>query len=131
MPNPDENIGDVWAQTLSILEASPDITPRQIAFIRLAKPLAILDVTVRRNGYGRQRESFEAPLTVRDLAGGDFAGVFIRAPVVERVGPAIDVLARYEAAPVLGRQGRVWFSSFHPELSGDLRLHERFLQEVG
>jgi 5'-phosphate synthase pdxT subunit len=95
------------------------------------QPLALLDLTVRRNGYGRQRESFEAPLAVRDLPGGSFAGVFIRAPVVERAGSEVDVLAAYEGAPVLGRQGNVWFSSFHPELSGDLRLHERFLQEVG
>ena len=94
------------------------------------QPLGILDVTVRRNGYGRQRESFEVALDVRDLAGGPFAGVFIRSPVVERAGSALEVLAEYEGVPVLGRQGRFWFSSFHPELSGDLRLHQRFLQEV-
>jgi 5'-phosphate synthase pdxT subunit len=94
------------------------------------QPLGVLDVTVRRNGYGRQRESFEAPLTVRDLPGGVFTGVFIRAPVVERAGPRVDVLADYEGVPVLGRQGPVWFASFHPELSDDLRLHQKFLQEV-
>ncbi|MGQ0824104.1 MAG: pyridoxal 5'-phosphate synthase glutaminase subunit PdxT [Actinomycetota bacterium] len=95
------------------------------------EPLGVLDVTVRRNGYGRQRESFEAPLAVRDLGGGDFQGVFIRAPVVEAAGPAVEVLAVHDGVPVLGRQGRLWFSSFHPELAGDLRLHERFLHEVG
>jgi len=95
------------------------------------RPLALLDVTVRRNGYGRQRQSFEAQLDVRGLAGGQFAGVFIRAPVVERVGAGIDVLAEHEGVPVLGRQGHVWFSSFHPELAGDLRLHQQFLNEVG
>jgi 5'-phosphate synthase pdxT subunit len=94
------------------------------------RPFGCLDVTVRRNGYGRQRESFEVPLDVRDLDGGAFPGVFIRAPLVERAGPAVDVLARHDGVPVLGRQGAIWFASFHPELSGDLRLHRLFLSEV-
>jgi 5'-phosphate synthase pdxT subunit len=94
------------------------------------QPLQLLDVTVRRNGYGRQRESFEAPLAVRDLVGGTFRGVFIRAPVVERVGPAVEILAEHDGVPVLGRQGLIWFASFHPELSGDLRLHQRFVSEL-
>ena len=94
------------------------------------QPLRLLDVTVRRNGYGRQRESFEVPLDVRDLSGGAFRGVFIRAPVVERAGPGVEVLAEYDGVPVFGRQGRIWFASFHPELSGDLRLHQRFLSEL-
>ncbi len=90
-------------------------------------PFGVLDVTVRRNGYGRQRESFEAPLAVTALTDGDFTGVFIRAPVVEMVGPDVEVLATYDGAPVLGRAGVIWFASFHPELSGDLRLHQLFL----
>ena len=94
------------------------------------EPLAALDVAVRRNAYGRQRESFEAPLMIESMAGGPFPGVFIRAPVVERVGAHVDVLASHGDHPVLVRQGRVWSSTFHPELSGDLRLHQRFLQEV-
>ena len=94
------------------------------------QPLRVLDVTVRRNGYGRQRESFEAPLSVRGVGGGTFPGVFIRAPKVERVGPEVEVLATHEGVPVLGRQGPVFFASFHPELSGDLRLHMLFTQEV-
>jgi 5'-phosphate synthase pdxT subunit len=93
-------------------------------------PLAVLDVTVRRNGYGRQRESFEAPLAVRGLPDGAFPGVFIRAPVVERVGPEVEVLAELDGAPVLGRGGNLWFSSFHPELSGDLRLHQLFVNRI-
>ena len=93
-------------------------------------PLGVLDVTVRRNGYGRQRESFETPLTVRGLADGDFAGVFIRAPVVERVGRSVEVLAELDGVPVLGRVHDLWFASFHPELSGDLRLHQLFVNEV-
>jgi 5'-phosphate synthase pdxT subunit len=95
------------------------------------RPLRVLDVTVRRNGYGRQRESFEVALEVRDLPGGSFPGVFIRAPVIERVGDSVEVLAEHEGVPVLGRQGHCWFSTFHPELAGDLRLHQRFLREVG
>ncbi len=93
-------------------------------------PLGLLDVTVRRNGYGRQRESFEAPLAIRGLSDGAFPGVFIRAPVVERVGPDIEVLAVCDGIPVLGRAGDLWFASFHPELSGDLRLHQLFVNEV-
>jgi pyridoxal 5'-phosphate synthase pdxT subunit len=93
-------------------------------------PLGVLDVTARRNGYGRQAQSFEAPLTIAGLSGGPFAGVFIRAPVVEAAGPAVEVLATFEDRPVLCRQGRVWAATFHPELSGDLRVHQQFLQEV-
>jgi 5'-phosphate synthase pdxT subunit len=96
------------------------------------QPLGAIDVTVRRNGYGRQRESFEAALTVAEV-GGDpfpnhpFPGVFIRAPVVERVGPGVEVLAEYDGRAVLGRDGRVLFATFHPELAADLRVHQLFL----
>ena len=89
-----------------------------------------IDIAVRRNGYGRQRDSFEAQLDVVGLAGGPFPGVFIRAPLVESVGPGTDVLSSHDGVPVLLRSGPVWVSSFHPELSGDLRLHQRFLEEV-
>lgn len=92
------------------------------------EPLGLLDVTVRRNGYGRQVDSFEAPLTVSGMAGGPFPGVFIRAPIVERVGDGVEVLATHEDRPVLCRQATIWAATFHPELSGDLRVHERFLQ---
>jgi 5'-phosphate synthase pdxT subunit len=92
--------------------------------------LDVLDVSVRRNGYGRQRESFEAALDVRELGGAPFDGVFIRAPVIERVGAGVEVLAEYDGHAVLGRSGPVWFATFHPELAGDLRLHQHFLNEV-
>jgi pyridoxal 5'-phosphate synthase pdxT subunit len=94
------------------------------------RPLGLLDLTVRRNGYGRQREAFEAELAVRGLPGGRFRGVFIRAPRIEHADPSVEVLAEHEDVPVLGRQGHIIFSSFHPELAGDLRLHEHFLREV-
>jgi 5'-phosphate synthase pdxT subunit len=91
------------------------------------QPLGAIDVTVRRNGYGRQRDSFEADLDVAPLADDPFRGVFIRAPVVERVGPSVEVLAEYDGHPVLGRDGSVLFATFHPELAGDLRVHQLFL----
>jgi len=98
------------------------------------QPLGVIDVTVRRNGYGRQRDSFEADLEIAELdasgLGSDpFSGVFIRAPVIERIGKGVEVLATHDDAAVLGRQGAILFATFHPELSGDLRVHELFLKE--
>jgi 5'-phosphate synthase pdxT subunit len=95
-----------------------------------AEPLGALDLTVRRNAFGRQRESFEADLDVEDLPGGPFPAVFIRAPVVTRVGPGVEVLASVASGPVLCRGGAVTVASFHPELGTDRRLHERFLKET-
>ncbi|HEY4028098.1 MAG TPA: pyridoxal 5'-phosphate synthase glutaminase subunit PdxT [Candidatus Dormibacteraeota bacterium] len=91
--------------------------------------LGVLDIRVRRNGYGRQVDSFEADLEVRGLEGGPFPGVFIRAPIVEEVGAA-EVMAEHDGRPVAVRQGRVMALAFHPELSGDLRLHREFLRLV-
>ncbi|MBM3675716.1 MAG: pyridoxal 5'-phosphate synthase glutaminase subunit PdxT [Actinobacteria bacterium] len=93
-------------------------------------PLAAVDLAARRNAYGRQVDSFEAPLAVRALSGGPFPGVFIRAPAIVSLGPHVEVLAEHDGEPVLAREGAVWVSTFHPELAGDLRLHERFLQEL-
>jgi 5'-phosphate synthase pdxT subunit len=88
-----------------------------------------LDIDVRRNGYGRQLESFEAPL---QLEGDEeaFPGVFIRAPLLEETGTT-EVIARHEGQPVGVRKGRTMALAFHPELSGDLRLHRQFLKLVG
>ena len=85
-----------------------------------------IDITVRRNAFGRQVDSFEADL---DIVGLDapFHAVFIRAPFVEEVGDGVEVLASVGGHPVLCRQGRVVVSAFHPELTADLRLHEQFL----
>src|SRR5436190_3256207 len=74
------------------------------------QPLGVIDVTVRRNGYGRQRDSFEADLDIAELADGAFPGVFIRAPVIERVGKGVEVMAAHEGAAVLGRQGAILFA---------------------
>jgi 5'-phosphate synthase pdxT subunit len=94
------------------------------------QPLGVVDLVVRRNAYGRQLDSFEADLDIPALRGGRFRGVFIRAPRVESVGDGVDVLARHDGHAVLARQGPAWVSSFHPELSGDLRVHELFLEDV-
>jgi 5'-phosphate synthase pdxT subunit len=93
------------------------------------RSFGVIDISVRRNGYGRQVDSFEADLAVTGLDDA-FHAIFIRAPVVTRVGAATTVLAVHEGVPVLVQQGRIFVSSFHPELSHDPRLHQRFLQEV-
>ena len=91
--------------------------------------LGVLDVEVARNAYGRQVASFEADL---ELAGDDepLRGVFIRAPRVAEAGPDVEVLAELDGEPVLLREGRVLVASFHPELTDDTRVHERFLDLV-
>lgn len=98
-------------------------------------PLGAIDVTVRRNAFGRQLESFEADLDVVGLDGGPMHAVFIRAPVVERVGPDVEVLATVEYSgrgrrPVVCHCGVVTIAAFHPELASDDRLHGRFLRDV-
>jgi 5'-phosphate synthase pdxT subunit len=87
---------------------------------------SLIDMTVRRNGYGRQLDSFETDLSVDGLV-DDFHAVFIRAPYVERVGPDVEVLAVHDDIPVLARSGRCTVASFHPELTDDTRLHEAFV----
>jgi pyridoxal 5'-phosphate synthase pdxT subunit len=89
--------------------------------------LGLLDIGVRRNGYGRQVDSFEAPLHVDGLNGKTFPGVFIRAPLVERTGD-VQVVASYDDHAVAVRKGRILALAFHPELSGDLRLHREFVR---
>ena len=91
--------------------------------------LGLVDVEVERNGYGRQLASFEADLDLED-GGVPLRGVFIRAPRVTGAGPGVEVLASHEDVPVLLRQGRFLVASFHPELTGDTRVHERFLELV-
>ena len=90
--------------------------------------LDVLDVTVERNAFGRQKDSFEAPL---DIDGLDepFPAVFIRAPAIDAVGDEVAVLAEWEGRPVAVRQGSVVATSFHPELTDDSRLHELALFE--
>ncbi len=90
--------------------------------------LGLVDVDVERNGYGRQLASFEADLELGD--GEPLRGVFIRAPRVTDTGPDVEVLASHDGVPVLLRQGRFLVASFHPELTADTRVHERFLELI-
>jgi 5'-phosphate synthase pdxT subunit len=90
--------------------------------------LGLMDLSVRRNAFGRQRESFEALLDVPAIGADPLTAVFIRAPYIERVGPEAEELAAVNGRPVLARQGRCLAAAFHPELTDDPRLHAYFLQ---
>lgn len=96
---------------------------------RAALPLGGIDMTVRRNAFGRQVDSFEEDLTFIGIDGPVHA-VFIRAPWVERVGPEVEVLATAAGHPVAVRQGRMLATSFHPEMTGDRRVHAMFVDMV-
>ena len=94
-----------------------------------------VDMTVRRNAFGRQVESFEGPVDISDISGGPFDAVFIRAPWVEEVGADVRVMGRVTAGPAAGRivavrQGNLLATAFHPELTGDLRVHRYFVEMV-
>jgi pyridoxal 5'-phosphate synthase pdxT subunit len=109
------------------------------AFVRSGKPtlgtcaglimldrehLGLLDVTAKRNAFGRQRQSFEADLDVKDFNGGPLRAVFIRAPWVEETGEEVEVLAEIDGHPVAVRQDNMLAVAFHPEIVGDSRIHE-------
>jgi 5'-phosphate synthase pdxT subunit len=89
--------------------------------------LGLLDVTTRRNAFGRQLQSFETDLEIEGIGDEPMRAVFIRAPRVERSGPGVDVLASYEGRPVVVREESVLACAFHPELSDDSRLHALFM----
>ncbi|UQU67141.1 pyridoxal 5'-phosphate synthase glutaminase subunit PdxT [Couchioplanes caeruleus] len=94
-----------------------------------------IEMTVRRNAFGRQVDSFEAAVRIDDVPGGDFHAVFIRAPWVEQVGGDVRVLGRVSDGPAAGRivavrQGNLLATAFHPELTGDLRVHRYFVEMV-
>ncbi|MEX2292164.1 MAG: pyridoxal 5'-phosphate synthase glutaminase subunit PdxT [Acidimicrobiales bacterium] len=89
-----------------------------------------IDISVRRNAFGRQIDSFEADLALSDVQGEPFRAIFIRAPFVERTGPNVEVLATVDGHPVLCRQGAVTVAAFHPELTSDARVHDLFLKEL-
>ena len=84
--------------------------------------------STRRNGFGRQVDSFETQIDVAGIDGGPFHAVCIRAPVIERVGAGVEVLATIDGHPALVRSGGIMVTIFHPELAGDPRLHELFLE---
>ena len=92
------------------------------------EPLGLLGITVRRNAFGRQRESFETELSIPVLGEEPFPGVFIRAPLIEHCNNGVEVLARLtDGTVVAARQGRLLVSAFHPELTIDLRFHKYFV----
>ena len=95
------------------------------------KPLELMDMTVRRNAFGRQKDSFESELLIPVLGEKPFPGVFIRAPLIEQVDDGVEILARLaDGAVVAVRQDKLLASAFHPELTDDLRFHQYFLDIV-
>lgn len=104
----------------AILLATEVTHPSQVS-------LQAIDMTVERNGYGRQIDS---RVVMLPFQGGDLEAVFIRAPIIRRTGPGVTVLAEYQGMPVLIEQGRHMAATFHPELTGDSRVHALFLSKV-
>ena len=94
-------------------------------------PLGLMDMTVDRNAFGRQKESFEADIAIEGLDGGAFPAVFIRAPLVTATGSGIKTISRIPQGIIACEFGRYMAFAFHPELGGDTRLHERFLKGLG
>lgn len=92
--------------------------------------LGVLDVVVERNGYGRQVASFETDLDIPVIGDEPFRAIFIRAPIIEKCGENVEILSTYKEKPVLVKGGKILASSFHPELTDDLRIHEYFVKEM-
>lgn len=111
----------LWGTCMGFILAAHDVADSDQA------TLGLIDVTIRRNAFGRQIESAEIPLSIPVLGSEPFPAIFIRAPWVERVGPGVEVLAQREGHPVMVRAGNVLGTSFHPELTSDPRVHRYFL----
>jgi len=95
------------------------------------EPLGVMDITVKRNAFGRQKDSFETELSIPVLGEKPFPGVFIRAPVIEQANSGVEILARLaDGTSIAARQGKLLASAFHPELPDDLRFHKYFLDIV-
>jgi 5'-phosphate synthase pdxT subunit len=112
----------LWGTCAGLILMADEVSGREDAPHRFR----LLDVVVARNAYGRQTESFETDLDVEGLD-EPFRAVFIRAPVIESAGPDVEVLASFDGKPVLVRSGSLLASSFHPEMTGDCRVHEMFV----
>jgi len=122
----------IWGTCAGLIVLAREVDPETRA--RPQPLLGLLDITVRRNAFGSQRESFECDLLVEPLGPPPLRAVFIRAPVVSVVGPGVEVLARLpDGRPVAVRAGNVIGTAFHPELTEDLRFHAWFcsLAEAG
>src|SRR5579884_380090 len=114
-----------WGTCMGMIVAAHDVAG-------LAQPtLDLLDVTVRRNAFGRQVDSAEVPLAIPALGAAPFPAVFIRAPWIERAGPEVETLAERDGHGVMVRQRNVLGTAFHPELTGDDRVHAYFLRMIG
>ena len=96
-----------------------------------AEPIGVMDITVRRNAFGRQTDSFETELKIPVLGEKPFPGIFIRAPLIEQAGSEVEILARLaNGTDVAAKQGKLLACAFHPELTNDLRFHQYFLDIV-
>jgi len=96
------------------------------------EPIGVMEITVRRNAFGRQKDSFETELSIPALGEKPFPGIFIRAPLIEQANSGVEILARLaDGVRVAARQGKLLVSAFHPELTNDLRFHQYFLDIVG
>ena len=115
----------VWGTCAGMIVLADRLTDRR------PEPLHLMDIDVSRNAFGRQVDSFEEDLVIEDVEGPPFRGVFIRAPVVNRVGEGVEVLSTIAGGrPVAVKQGGMLATAFHPELTDDSRLHELFLKIV-
>ena len=111
-----------WGTCMGMIVAAHDVAD-------IEQPtLDLLDVTVRRNAFGRQVDSAEVPLAIPALGAAPFPAIFIRAPWIERTGAGVETLAERDGRGVMVRQGSVLGTSFHPELTGDDRVHAYFLR---
>lgn len=116
--------GAVWGTCAGAISVA-----REIAGRPEQPTLNLIDIVVERNAYGRQVASFEADLPISGMA-EPFHAIFIRAPRIVQTGPGVEALALFDGDPVMVRQGNVMAGVFHPELSGDDRVHEYFLTQV-
>lgn len=113
----------IWGTCAGMIVVADSLTDRR------PEPLRLMDIEVSRNAFGRQVDSFEADIEFEDIEGAPFHCVFIRAPVVNSVGESVKVLAALDdGRPVAVRQGRMLATAFHPELTGDSRIHEMFVR---
>ena len=116
----------VWGTCAGMIMLAREITEQDPV------PLGIMDIGVQRNAFGRQVDSFEQPLSIAGLDHKPFHGIFIRAPVIIRVGEEVSVLSALEdGRPVAVRQGNLLATAFHPELTNDTRVHRYFLHVAG
>ena len=114
----------LWGTCMGMIVAAHDVAG-------LEQPtLDLIDITVRRNAFGRQNDSAEVALVIPAIGPEPFPAIFIRAPWIERVGPSVELLAQRDGHGVMVRSGNVLGTSFHPELTGDTRIHAFFLEIV-